>query len=156
MNVLFVCSGNICRSPVAEACLRQRVSELGRNEPSADSAGTLGIEGRPICAEALRVLSELGIASPAHRSKGVRIEDVERADWIVAMERSHLTWLAQHARGGSARRALLRAFEHGPEPAPDPPDLEDPYGQPIEVYRDQIPLIVRCVDHLLAHLLTRP
>jgi protein-tyrosine-phosphatase len=156
VNVLFVCSGNICRSPVAAACLRQRVSQLGLGDPSADSAGTLGIEGRPICDEALRVLNELGIASPAHRSKGVRIEDVERANWIVAMEQDHLVWLAQHAPGGDGRRVLLRAFENGPEPAPDPPDLEDPYRQPIEVYRDQIPLIVRCVDHLLAHLLAFP
>ncbi len=153
MNVLFVCSGNICRSPAAAACFRQRIAELGLPGLSADSAGTLGIEGQPICPDAARVLAELGVESAAHRSKSVRTADVLGADWIVAMERSHLAWLAQHRPGGAARRALLRAFEHGSSLDPDPPDLEDPYGQPIEVYRLQVPLIARCVDNLLAHLL---
>jgi len=153
VNVLFVCSGNICRSPAAAACFRQRVAELGLPGLTADSAGTLGIEGQPICPSAARVLSELGVESAGQRSKGVRTIDVVGADWIVAMERSHLAWLAQHHPEGAAQRALLRAFEHGSSLAPDPPDLEDPYGQPIEVYRLPVPLIARCVDNLLAHLL---
>lgn len=156
MRVLFVCSGNICRSPAAAAYFRHRVTALGWAGLEADSAGTLGILGQSICPDAARVLREIGIESAGHRSKDVRSEDVRAADWIVAMEREHLDWLARHHPGGQGRRVLIRAFERGSSLAPEPGDLADPHGQPIEVYRSQVPLIGRCIDHLLAHAYPEP
>jgi len=156
VRVLFVCSGNICRSPAAVACFRHRVAERGWRGLEADSAGTLGIAGQPICADAARVLREIGIESAGHRSKGVSRAEVRAADWIVAMQREHLDWLARRHPGGTGRRVLIRAFERGTDLDADPADLLDPYGQPLEVYRNQIPLIARCVDHLLAHVHPAP
>jgi len=152
MKVLFVCSGNICRSPAAAAYLKHRASALGVACIDVDSAGTLGIEGQSMCPDAATVLGEQGIAAGEHRSKGVRDGDVRAADWIITMERSHLAYLAIHHPEGNGRRLLLRAFERGSTPAATPADLEDPYGQPIDVYRKQMPLIGRCVDHFLRHI----
>lgn len=156
MRVVFVCSGNICRSPVAAAYLRHRAAKLGIVDLAVDSAGTLGIEGQPICPDAATVLREVDIDPGPHRSKGVREEDLRRADWIVAMERSHIAYLASHHPEAARRSVLLRAFERGSTPDPAPADLEDPYGQPIAVYRKQVPLIGRCVYHLLGHLYPAP
>jgi protein-tyrosine-phosphatase len=152
---VFVCSGNICRSPVAAAWLRHRSAAVGLANLAVDSAGTLGIEGQPICPDAEKVLRENGIDAGDHRSRGVREADVRGADWIVAMERAHLEYLRSRFPAGAARRVLLRAFERGSTPDPTPPDLEDPYGQPIDVYRRQVPLIGRCVEHLIEHLRAR-
>ena len=61
MKVLFVCSGNICRSPMAAEYFRARAADAGLNHIVADSAGLLGIEGEPASLEAIRVMRDAGL-----------------------------------------------------------------------------------------------
>jgi protein-tyrosine-phosphatase len=152
MKVLFVCSGNICRSPMAAAYFRHRAAQSGLSHVVVDSAGTLGIEGAPAAAEAVQVMAEIGVDLSGHRSKGVGEALLRTSDLVVGMTRSHLEYLALHHPEGEDRRLLLRAFESGPRPDPNAPGLRDPIGRPLEVYRELLPLIVRCADHLLLHL----
>ena len=71
------------------------------------------------------------------------------------MAGNHLEYLAEHHPEGFDERLLLRAFEQGPRPDPNPPDLEDPIGQPLSVYRGQAEIIRTCVDHLVVYLKQR-
>ncbi len=69
-NVLFVCSGNSCRSPIAEYLLRKEFEQHGlADKYDVQSAGTLGIEGAPATDEAIEVIAERNIDAHGHRSQ---------------------------------------------------------------------------------------
>jgi protein-tyrosine-phosphatase len=152
MNVLYVCSGNICRSPMAEGCLRDRAEIAGFGELRVGSAGTLGISGSPASPEAIRAMAELGTDIGRHRSRGLTTDLVRESDLLVVMTRAHLDEVHRRFPPARGRRFLLRAFENGPRPDARPPDLDDPIGLPVEVYREQARIILRCSDHLLDYL----
>ena len=139
----MVCSGNICRSPMAAEYLRHRAARDGLAHLVVASAGTLGIEGETASLQAVRAMEELGLDLSAHRSKGIAATDLVSADLVIAMSHDHLVELAHRFPDVGGERYLLRAFEDGPDPASDPRDLEDPIGRPIEVYREQLSIVRR-------------
>lgn len=152
MNLLFVCSGNICRSPMAAEYCRHRAVARGLRWLAVQSAGTLGIEDRAAPEPARVAMAEIGVDLSRHRSKGLRFEHVLAADYTIVMEREHLSYLGRCHPDGTDTRMLLRSFETGPDPHPYPLELDDPIGFGIEVYRELVPIIVRSVDHLLEFL----
>lgn len=152
MNVLFVCSGNICRSPMAEGYFRVVATRLGLKGTEISSRGTLNINGVPASAEAILSMEEIGVDLSQHRSIGIDEAAARSADWIIAMSHHHLVYMAQHHPEGNGERFLLRAFEKSPLPDPNPRDLADPIGRSLEFFREQREQIVRCVDHLGAHI----
>jgi len=152
MKVLFVCSGNICRSPMAAEYFRHRAAHSGLSHVVVDSAGTLGIEGAPASSDAVAVMSEIGVDLSPHRSKGLTREMLRTSDLVLVMSHRHLEELAVLDPDGPGRRLLLRAFEAGPRPDPNPHGLKDPIGRSQEFYRALVPLVVRCVDHLILYL----
>jgi len=109
IRVLFVCTGNICRSPTADSVLRHLIRERGLDDRLvSDSAGTQAYhEGEPADVRA-RATGELaGLDFSFHRARRVRPEDFENFDWILAMDQSHLDWLRDHARPGQKARVAL-------------------------------------------------
>jgi protein-tyrosine-phosphatase len=125
MRVLFVCTGNICRSPFAEAVARS----VGHVE--VESAGLAAYEGSGPTDDALAVARELGYDLSAHRARPVTKEMLERADLVVGMTADHVS-----ALGGSAR--LLGEV-----------DLDDPIGRGPDAYRRAYAQIERDVRKLL-------
>jgi len=152
VRILVVCSGNICRSPMAAACLRERLARSTMPNVTVDSAGTLGIEDVPAADEAIEAMSEIGIDLNGHRSRGLTDGDLREVDVVLAMDKVHLEQLAPHLPDRRPRRFLLRAFEKGPGPRPDAPDLDDPVGQPVAVFRERRDTIRACVDHFVEAL----
>jgi len=152
MRVLFICSGNICRSPMAAGYFLHRVASEGLTDVEVDSAGTLGIRNSRASEEAIEAMAEIGVDISEHRSKGIKAKNLATIDVTLAMSHEHLEYLALRHPEGEDERLLLRAFEKGPRPDPNPLDLTDPIGQSVDFYRDQVPLITRCVDHLFGYL----
>jgi protein-tyrosine phosphatase len=132
-SVLFVCLGNICRSPLAEAALREEAAKLGL-DLQIDSAGTGDWHiGHPPDHRAAAVARRNGIDISALRARQVTAEDFHRFDHIVALDGQNLANLeAMRPAGAKARLSLLLDHVEGREGEP----VADPYyGE--EVHFDQ-------------------
>jgi protein-tyrosine phosphatase len=152
LKVLFVCAGNICRSPMAAGYLAQRAAMDGLSHLVVESAGTLGIEAAPAAANAVRVAAEHGFDLTRHRSRGLRAHDVATSDLVIAMEQRQVDRIRAAFPGVHATVTVLRAFERGPVPSDDASDLADPVGEALPAFRSCFRTIRTCVDHLVLSL----
>lgn len=149
MNVLFVCSGNVSRSFLAEALLRHEMDHLGRREVSVSSAGLRAFPGSPPDPKMVQYLETLGITAPAHEARQVSPEDVDRADLIVVMEREHAQEIARQWPGVGTKVELLGKSLPG---VPMEDDIVDPFGRSPYHYRlaqSQITLAVKSLSQRL-------
>jgi protein-tyrosine phosphatase len=113
VSILFVCLGNICRSPLAEAALRAEADARGL-DVEIDSAGTGGWhQGEPPDRRAIAAARRAGVDIAGLRARKVTKGDFERFDWIVALDRDNLADLeALRPAGSRARLSLL--LDHVP------------------------------------------
>ena len=148
-----MCTANICRSPMAAAWFRKRAADSGLGHLAADSAGIPGLKGRAAAPEVVALLHPLGCDDLlSHRSRAIRASDLASSDLVVAMELRHMEALHARFPDFDARVVLLRAFEHGPDPVPGSPDLDDPIGGPPEGYALTFARVRACVEGLVLHL----
>lgn len=151
IRVLFVCMGNICRSPRAEAVFRHQVAAAGLSERIAiDSAGTGGWHaGEPPHHGTRAVLARNGVEVGPQRARQVTTADFEAFDYILAMDQENMTDLRQFHPEAHSRARLFLEF------APDAPvrEVPDPYytGGFDEVFR----LVSAASSGLLAHIRER-
>lgn len=133
-TVLFVCTGNTCRSPMAETILRSKLSERfadrfqNNSVPPivVTSAGVSAGPGSPASDGAVSAMSAMGLDLSRHQSKLASQQLLERADWILTMTGGH-------------RQAILARFPHVANKVysldPDGRDVSDPYGSSVDVYQ---------------------
>src|SRR5277367_2273683 len=136
-TMLFICTGNVCRSPMAEALFRRAVS--GRGEFSALSAGLGAVDGQPPTPHSVRAMGELGVDISAQRSRMLTTELVRSADLILGMTHSHVDTIALLYPAAAEKTFLLREFDETLETYEK--DIGDPIGSAYEIYvecRDQI------------------
>lgn len=124
-SVLFLCLGNICRSPLAEGIFRAEVARRGLADRfDIDSAGTGGWHaGEAPDPRSVSTARARGVDIAAQRARQLRVEDFDRFDWIVAMDRDNLdTALSRRPASARARVVAFMDFVEGaPEDAvPDP------------------------------------
>lgn len=101
IKVLFVCTGNICRSPMAEAVLRHMVKEAGLGDQfSIDSAGTSGEEvGNTVHQGTVGVLTKHSVPQDVKRNaRQLTMADYEGFDYLLAMDRGHLSYLQRFVK----------------------------------------------------------
>ena len=125
IGVLFVCTGNICRSPTAEGIFRKFVADAGMSEAIvADSAGTHDYHvGEPPDARAQEAASQRGYDLSGLRARRVERADFERFDVVIAMDRGHLralSRLAQPAGAGKVKLMMSYARSFAQDDVPDP------------------------------------
>jgi protein-tyrosine-phosphatase len=127
---VLVCTGNTCRSPLAEALLRLALSERGITDIEVTSAGTGAWEGAPASEGAYLVGLENGLDLSGHRARLVTSEMVSTADLILTMARHHRARMLE--LGAEGRVHLLGEFAGRAGAAAE---VADPFGEDLEVYR---------------------
>lgn len=153
-SVLFVCMGNICRSPTAEGVFRQHV---GRHAPGLeieiDSAGTHDYHvGEPPDPRTVKAAARRGIDLASLRARQVQADDFERFDLILAMDPlNHVTLLDRSAPEFHPRIRLL--LEFAPQAAR--PDVPDPYYGGAADFEEVLDLVDAAAEGLLAEIRRR-
>jgi len=141
-RVLFVCTANVCRSPMAEAMFDALAADAGL-ELRAESAGTAALKGQPAAPKTREVLAELGIPSkPGHRARQVDRRMVGRTDLLVlTMTPEHVRAIERLTGGPSPNVHTLAGYASGMRNE----GIADPYGHGLVVYR-------ACARQLFDHL----
>jgi protein-tyrosine phosphatase len=152
LRLCFVCLGNICRSPTAEAVMRKLVSEAGlSNAIEVDSAGTAGYHtGEPPDRRAQRAGERRGVQLGG-RARQFKQKDWAAFDYVLAMDRSNFDDLKESAPSPEAQRKLhlLRAFDGS---APKWANVPDPYYGGDDGFDEVLDICERACEGLLAHL----
>ena len=132
--IAFVCTGNTCRSPMAEGIFNKKAEEKGLGV-RAVSFGMAAVRGMPPSKNAVEVCREIGVDIESHRSRFIYDFQLGEFEKIYCMSREHQMILSQSV---GCPPELLEVL-----------DVSDPYGGSIEIYRMCRDIIVTCVDEIL-------
>lgn len=157
--LVFVCTGNICRSPMAEGIMKDRLCDaaarIGESLPvRVVSAGTHAPQGAPASEHAVIAAAEHGIDISAHRSQPLTGELIEQSDLILTMEQHHSSQITYHWPLKTGISELKRfALQSGIQlPYPD---VADPIGSGLVVYRETYNEIAREIDRITPVIIDR-
>jgi len=137
MRLLYLCTANVCRSPLAEHYMRHLAQKLGHPTIVCRSSGTHAVDGQPADPVVVRLARERGIDLSQHRSRPLTREMLEEADEIVVMTRIQRAFLREHYPDVIDKVVLLRE---------DGQDLPDPIGGSVEEYERVLALLFRAVE----------
>ena len=143
-KVLVVCTGNTCRSPMAEGWLKAKLAGKGW---TAESAGVAAWGGQPASEEAVEAMREIGIDMAGHRSQGLTRERVAEASVVLAMTEGHRSEILRRFPEAKDKTFLVHGFGLG-----EVRDVADPVGLPLDAYRHTRDELIQALGDFVLHL----
>lgn len=147
-SVLFVCTGNICRSPTAHALLQHKAAEQGLQVVVDSAAISSAVLGQPPDSRAMAELKRRGVAMPTHHARLVTVDDFRRFELLLGMTASHLRALQHMATAPVPTIDLLMRYADGQAAV----DIPDPWSGNAQDFVDAFDMIEAGVTGLLRHL----
>lgn len=147
LTVLFVCTGNTCRSPMAEQMFNEQARDLSAH---AFSAGLDAVPGSPINPQAANALTSLGYNPTGHSSTLVSTEAVEKADVILTFTHDQKNELGQNFPTAIRKLFTISEYANGDQGQ----DVLDPYGKSDKVYKETAETIDSLVKVIVSSLKT--
>lgn len=139
---LVVCTGNICRSPMGEYLLRERLAD--RPTVEVASAGIGALVGHPADPTAVEIMAENGIDATAHRARQITAQMLADTDLVLAMDNSHVRWLHANFPMSRGRVHLIGRWQDH--------EVADPYRLPRAAFEQAWADTVTAVDDWVARL----
>ncbi|UCD71754.1 MAG: low molecular weight protein arginine phosphatase [Syntrophobacterales bacterium] len=148
-RILFVCTGNICRSPMAEGLMIERLRHEGEQAQSVSSAGIFANPGNIPDPFAVQVAREEGVDISRHRARMVNSDNLSWADIVLVMESGQRGFISMAFPHQSAKVVLLGNFSRSQGGGGE---IADPYGSSLDVYRTCFEEIREAIDGLIQFL----
>ncbi|MFH0772423.1 MAG: low molecular weight protein arginine phosphatase [Candidatus Omnitrophota bacterium] len=152
-SILLVCTGNSCRSAMAEGLLRKLLRERGCKEIKIFSAGIAAVPGMMASANAIEVMAKEGADISNHRSSSVTKELIKQADLVLCMEPLHLQAVLNFDLEAKDKTYLLLDYAY--EMEEDKPAnfyVTDPVGKPLEVYESVLMTLREAMERLVKRI----
>jgi len=151
-RILLVCTGNSCRSVMAQGIMQQMLERAGIRSVEVESAGVFAVEGMSPTRETLRVLQDVGVDGSAHRARTLTVSMAEEADLIFAMESFQVDEIIRRIPSVREKIHLLKAYGLQAREGGANPNIPDPIGKPLEVYEVCFAEIREAVERIVKSL----
>ena len=148
-SVLLVCTGNSCRSVMAEGLLKKRLKELGKTDIVVRSAGTGALQGYPPMAETIKVMEEAGVDLSNFESTSINDELISESDLILAMSTAHRAEIIRRVPEAAAKAFLLSEYGRSEQDEKlTDPDIPDPIGLSITGYKVCLEILKKEIERV--------
>jgi len=151
-RILFVCTGNSCRSVMAQSLMQQTLQRAGLDVIEVASSGVFAIEGMSPTRETQRVLQDVGVDCTSHKARPLTVQMVDEADLVLAMEQFQVEEILRRVPDAKGKVHLLKSYGATAQEVVGNPNIPDPIGKPLEVYEACFMEIRDAIERVLKSL----